>query len=49
VLLFGTTVWVLLVLWRRDFRSVTLKTLAELGAADGTTAEAESARAGPAV
>jgi uncharacterized membrane protein len=33
--LFVTTVWVVLVLYRRDFRSVTLKTLAELGAADG--------------
>ena len=32
--LFVTTVWVVLVLYRRDFRSVTLQTLDELGKAD---------------
>lgn len=33
-LLFVTTIWVILVLYRRDFRSITLKTLAELGASE---------------
>ncbi|MCF3629767.1 DUF599 domain-containing protein [Thalassospiraceae bacterium LMO-SO8] len=47
LMLFGTTVWVLLVLYRRDFRSVTLKTLAELGAADDAAADAKAQRTPP--
>ncbi|HBC06203.1 MAG TPA: hypothetical protein DC046_01315, partial [Rhodospirillaceae bacterium] len=48
LMLFGTTVWVLLVLYRRDFRSVTLKTLDELGAADDAAADMKASRTPPA-
>ncbi len=48
LMLFGTTVWVLLVLYRRDFRSVTLKTLDELGAADEAATDTRGPRTPPA-
>ncbi|MEQ8229625.1 MAG: DUF599 domain-containing protein [Rhodospirillales bacterium] len=49
VLLFITTIWVILVLYRRDFRSVTLKTLAEIGASDGKPAQDKPTTAAPTI
>ncbi len=44
VLLFITTVWVILVLYRRDFRSVTLQTLGDLADAETPLPDPEDGR-----